>query len=354
MENKYLIFLLAISSFLAAEAQPTVTADILFSPGDQATINYVETTFSPGPAGADVEWDFSSLNSNNSIDWMAVTPENTAFQDSFPNATIAFFIPGNETPQLSQTTYAFYQQDGNTFSYLGNTLSGEISGTVDTSYFTLGLDADDIYTFPLQFGDSSSDDVAGTNTINLQGSSLVSQRSGGTTTEVDGYGTLLTPAGTFENVLRVKRTEDLTDNLSGINTTQEIVRYDWLSPNHRYLLFHTEEIIIRDFLGNEQSRSTVTYYSTPEVINSTKQAVTPQYFQVYPNPTTDQLQLQLPAETWGQRARIRIYNAQGQILYQDIQPTVSNQLSVGELPAGQYWLEILQEEQLYRSIFTKS
>ena len=137
MTDNYLTLLLVLSSLLMVKAQPVVNADILFSPGDQATINYVETMFSPGAAGADVEWDFSGLNSNYSIDWVAVTPENTAFQDSFPAATIAFFIPADDLPQIQGDTYAFYQQAGNNFSYLGSTLSGEINGSVDTSFFTL-------------------------------------------------------------------------------------------------------------------------------------------------------------------------------------------------------------------------
>ncbi|MEL6973097.1 MAG: hypothetical protein AAFO02_23235, partial [Bacteroidota bacterium] len=316
MINKYLTLLLVLSSLLIIKAQPVVNTNILFSPGDQATVNYVETVFSPGAAGADVEWDFSGLSSSYSIEWMAVTPEITAFQDSFPAATIAFFIPANDAPQILEDTYAFYRQDGNDFSYLGSTLSGDINGNIDTSFFTLNMDADHLYSFPLQFGDSSSDDIAGVNTINLQGNALVTFRTGTTTTEVDGYGTLHTPAGTFENVLRVKRTEDLSDDFSGIATTQEIVRYDWISPNHRYLLFHTEEIIIRDFLGNEQSRSTNTYYSTPEIINNVEQAnTTLQSFRVYPNPASNLLQLDVPSALLTQVASLWIYNSQGQRIH---------------------------------------
>ena len=154
MTNKYLTLLLVLSSLVIIKAQPVVNTDILFSVGDQAMVNYVETVFSPGTAGADVEWDFSELNSNYSLNWMAVTPESTAFQDSFPTATIAFFIPANDAPQILEDTYAFYRQDGNDFSYLGSTLSGDINGNIDTSFFTLNLNADHLYAFPLQFGDS--------------------------------------------------------------------------------------------------------------------------------------------------------------------------------------------------------
>ncbi|MEO0876163.1 MAG: T9SS type A sorting domain-containing protein, partial [Bacteroidota bacterium] len=234
-------------------------------------------------------------------------------------------------------------------------LSGDINGNVDTSYFTLNLDADHLYTFPLQFGDNSEDDVEGVNTVNIQGNSLVTFRMGTTTTEVDGYGTLHTPAGTFENVLRVKRTEDLADDLSGIATTQEVVRYDWVSPNYRYLLFHTEEIIIRDFLGNEQSRSTVTYYSTPAVINSAGEVgISIQNFRLYPNPTPSYLQLELPAESFGQMASICIYNAQGQCIYQQLQTSLNKQLNVSQLTAGYYWIEIRQGVNRYQASFTKS
>ena len=156
-------------------------------------------------------------------------------------------------------------------------------------------------------------------------------------------------------MLRIKHTEDLSDDFNGIASTQEIVRYDWVSPNYRYLLFHTEEIIIRDFLGNEQSRSTVTYYSTPEVINSTEQvnALT-QKVQVYPNPSLGYLQLELPAASLGQRANICIYNAQGQCVYQQSQTKLSEQLIVNQLAAGYYRIKIQQGKNHYQTAFIKS
>lgn len=357
MKHQYLSLFLSLGFVLQLCAQASVNSDILFQLGDQANVHYSLTDFAPGPAGANVEWDFSTLTSSYQIQWQAVTPATTGFQDSFPSATIAFTIPSNTSAGVVEDTYAFYQEEGSNFRYIGSTLSTELSGETQTSFFTLNEDADDLYDFPLSFGQNSSDAVAGTNTINVDGNTFVTQRTGTTTTEVDAYGILHTPMGTFENTLRVKRTEDLSDDFSGISTTQEITRYDWVSPNHKYILLHMEEIIIRDFLGNEQSRSTQTYYSEPAIINSTNDgpSTTAQALRVYPNPTAERLYFNLPATEQAKKLRLYVFSNNGQIIQQGPITSETPSLQVTHLPKGQYWLEVRSTTgTIYRAAFTRS
>ena len=357
MKHPYLCLFLFSGFVIQLGAQPTINSDILFQIGDQATVYYSSTDFNPGPSGADVEWDFSTLSSSYQLQWHATAPATTGFQDSFPNATIAFTIPADASAGVIEDTYAFYEEEGTNFRYLGSTLSTDFSGETQISYFTLNEDADDLYSFLLSFGQSSSDAVAGTNTINADDNTFVTQRTGTTTTEVDAYGTLHTPMGTFENTLRVKRTEDLSDDFSGISTTQEIVRYDWLSPNHKYILFHMEEIIIRDFLGNEQSRSTQTYYSEPAIINSIddERLTAPQELHVYPNPTADWLYFDLPLTDLASELTLYIISADGRTMLQAPITAEKRELPVTALPTGQYWLEIRSTAgMIYRAAFARN
>lgn len=355
MKYQYLVLFIVAGCVFRVSAQPSITSDILFQIGDAAAVHYSTTDFDPGPAGADVEWDFSTLSSSYQIQWQAVSPQSTGFQDSFPSASIAFTIPGNMSAGVLEDTYAFYEELGSTFHYRGSTLNSDLSGETQTSFFTLNEDPDELYDFPLSFGQMSEDEVAGTNTINAGDNTFVTQRTGTTTTEVDAYGTLHTPMGTFSNTLRVKRTEALTDDFNGISTTQEIVRYDWLSPNHRYILMHMEEIIVRDFLGNEQSRSTQTYYSEPAIINSVDQAdANVQTLRVFPNPSVDRLYFDLPTSDLARELNLYVFNSGGQVIQVEAIKNGTHYLDVVGWPSGQYWLEIRNSSStVYRAQFTR-
>ncbi|MDV7396316.1 hypothetical protein RZS08_33285, partial [Arthrospira platensis SPKY1] len=120
--------------------------------------------------------------------------------------------------------YSFYYSDGNSLEFLGSALVLNPGSAPDTNYLTLTVDGDLLFEFPLHYGDQMSDDIEGTNTVFAGGSPFVTQRTGTTTTEVDGYGTLITPLGTFNNVLRVKRTESISDSFMGFATTQDVER----------------------------------------------------------------------------------------------------------------------------------
>lgn len=350
MKNIFALLTLLGGTLNTLLAQPIITSDILFSIGDEAVVHYSETPFNPGPEGAMVSWDFSDLSTSYTINWSSLAPGDTPVQDSFSQATIAFYLPPDE-PGNSTDNYAFYQQEGNVFNYLGSVLIGAAS---DTSYFTLSGNADELYQFPLAFGDNYTDDLAGTNTIKVGNMFFTTDRSGTSTTEVDAYGDLQTPAGTFTNVLRVKRTESIMDDFNGIITSQEIVRYDWMSPDYEYILLHTEEIIIYDFQGNEQSRSNQTYYAEPSLINSiSNHPAAPIPLSLYPNPVGDQLVISLPENQQNALMGYRIYDQLGQLIVQKNFLDFNAPLNVASLTPGTYFIEAWNKENRYQQRFIK-
>ena len=117
---KKLFTLLFLSfSLLQMMAQPTITSDIMFAIGDSAPVQYFDQgqgVFDAGPAGANVTWDFSAVNTNPNMafTWRAELPSQTAWAADFPNATHAFRFP-----QDSGLNYLYYQYDGNKVELLG-------------------------------------------------------------------------------------------------------------------------------------------------------------------------------------------------------------------------------------------
>lgn len=338
-------FLISINLVIC---QPVVNSDILLTIGDERDVSYVETAFNPGEAGENITWDFSSLTESYSVTWFAISPEETGLGNLFPTADIAFNIPGDEGSENYTEGWTFYDTgSGDEISLLGSVILNVIGTNVDSNFFFLNDDPDLLFEFPMTYPDQFSDDISGTAVVFFQGQQFELERSGSTTTEVDGYGTLITPEGTYTNVLRVKRTEELTDMFLGIPTNHEIVRYDWFSPIYDYLLYHTEEIIIRDAGGAEQSRTTQTYYAEPQLITAVPENKV-ESFNVYPNPSSKFIRL--PQELLGLSAKVEIYSMHGKSVF--AKESFSDKIDVSHFSPGVYFVSVTENNgKRYRSQF---
>ncbi|MBS1587879.1 MAG: T9SS type A sorting domain-containing protein [Bacteroidetes bacterium] len=92
-----------------------------------------------------------------------------------------------------------------------------------------------------------------TNTLTGAGTSKI---------EVDGSGTLKTPAGTFNNVLRVKRTSDNIDSIPGNTIRNYQVSYLWYDSSHTAPLFRVDSLyrVGTGFLANVSDTSSTSQY----------------------------------------------------------------------------------------------
>ena len=60
-------------------AQPVITQEVVFALGDRAPVTYLQGTFDPGPAGAEVSWDFSGMTTGVEFEWEATGPRQYTF-----------------------------------------------------------------------------------------------------------------------------------------------------------------------------------------------------------------------------------------------------------------------------------
>ena len=214
------IFLFALAMlFLApyAMAQPTLTAAGNPQVGDEIVMyRHSESNpvafIAPGPAGEYITWDFSLIEGddvqNVSID------SSPLFLDDIPNATFYYRV---NTPSIFGGTsgrYRFYNSSNNGLSIMGSDYIGFLDGS---TLVNIGLPrtsfdpAIDELIYPATYGDSYSDSYARETNSSFFG--FINQENT-FVTEIDGHGTLILPIGTFENVLRVKITEEQQSNLS--------------------------------------------------------------------------------------------------------------------------------------------
>lgn len=176
------------------------------------TIRYsVVTNFTgitPKPTGANHTWDFSGLQySSQTVDTFVSILSTGLYAFQFP--TSSFAIKSN-LPAVSlggiavNYDYDFYKKS--TSAYMLSGLGANVSGLpLGVPYSIL----DTIYRFPLDYGyNGATSSAFGVTVPTLGHYSGVKTR----VDTVDGWGTLITPYGTF-NVLRIKSVVNETDSI---------------------------------------------------------------------------------------------------------------------------------------------
>lgn len=212
--NLGLMSALLIIISLAAMAQPTITAANFPNLSTKYTIVELDSVgLEEGPAGANMTWDMSKYKPNGETFTLEfATPSSTLYGSEFPKANIA---------QKSDSAATYYLIDGNDWIRLGVGYAGGREKLTDTEL---------MLKVPFTYGDSFSDTFAGT--ITHEGGTT--NRSGTLTATADGYGTLITPNGTYTNVLRIKFEQKITDVTQGFETKTNVTSYSWFDTKTRY------------------------------------------------------------------------------------------------------------------------
>lgn len=208
----YTTFLLG--SIAAANAQPVLQQANLPAFGTTAPLSVYPGAVNPGSGGANQTWDFSALTMIPAGNASIVDPTTTPNTATYPNATMAYKI--DFTVPTPHTEYNYYLESSGKWELLAS----EIGGT-DPDDYTPNYRTE--LEFPLNYNDVISDMFQTTD----MGS------PGPLTRTYDGYGTLITPFGTYTNAVRIAYSFD------GGTTTN----YQWIIPNPVIMVFSysTEE-----------------------------------------------------------------------------------------------------------------
>jgi len=200
--------------------QVTVQKNEFYYVGDVVNMIPADPTgTSAGAAGAGVTWDFSTLVSTGGMNTMTVE-DNTSGE--FSTANLIFNMPGSKK---------YYVQENNTDSYLTG-VSNSTPGGDTIYYYNLKLSRR-----PISYMTYYTD----TYTIAIP--SMATNGRGYVTSTADGYGTIITPRGTYNNVLRVKRVQAETDTTGTIVTSTTMVSYMWFDSVHRAPLLRIDSTI---------------------------------------------------------------------------------------------------------------
>jgi len=181
--------------------------------------------------GASQSWDYNKLVANGQDIYRYASANTTPYLLYFFNQIgLKTADSLGAGPVMLKNIYSFYtknstvfKQEGIGYSYQGIPLSAQ------------NKDDDEIYQFPLKYGDS---DVSTYNfRFAIPGNVLTFVQAGVRTNVVDGWGSIVTPYKTYPNVLRVKTLVNGTDSLitqfGRVPIPRRQVIYKWLSADEK-------------------------------------------------------------------------------------------------------------------------
>ena len=224
MKRRYLFLLLVWSYASTASAQFTLTADDLRALFGETLTS--QSFFAENPDGvqaliakdgANQTWDFTifTYNSAGSGTVRYISPPAGTPGASDPEYTQANYVAAVEEPDSSY--YTFFRIEDQAHFDLGFVYD-DAQGQRFRAYYSEPFQS---LAFPLTFGTTWADQGNYTTETPGVGTFTAQTAQSGT---VDGYGTLITPAGTFE-CLRVVLQRDVT--AAGITTTTFL--YSWIT-----------------------------------------------------------------------------------------------------------------------------
>ena len=278
-------------------AQPSVGSDAIVTVGEQEPTMFVpfsEQSWNSGSEGENQIWDFSDLAVGESCDYIAVDPTESPYYDSFPNSDIYFVCTFADSQGGLSEQHTYYTIENDVLQLAGN-VSISISNPSYDSIFTVFTNPLNWATFPYSYQDMTDDDFEARITSYIGAQTISAIQTGTSTHEVDGYGTLTTPSGTFENTIRVKRIEMAENSIPGIpfSTPQESYRYTWYAENENGVILNLDSMVVKDFNGNVVNTNLLGSYRIQGPTTTSSTEVDEPQVSVFPNPGIEEFTVEL-------------------------------------------------------------
>jgi len=335
---KKLLLSFTIMASWTINAQSILLGDTL-STGDMFQYYQVDSATASQASitgnSAGTVWDFSNIilvDDSGQFDTEVIDIANSSFSADFPSAKYhenfnsgvqSFFV--NETDKV--ITHGFVFSSGGS-DYI-------IKYNVDSLE---GL------TFPIAYGNSTSDIISGEAVVPFFGSVAI---AGTADMTVDGLGELKLPGNNYSNTLRVKTIENLSG--STILGQAEITRTTYAyyhTATSKFPLFIYGDIVLTVqnngtiYLKMVWSKDANPNYVAIEDSNSELIKVN-----IYPNPASESVLVDVNKSG----TKIEILNTIGKVVFTKASSSLKNNLDVSSLSSGVYFIRITEGN----SMFTK-
>lgn len=342
----WVLFIFITLSSLQLYSQITIGTADMPSPGDtvrrSAALNIESYDFEL--TGEDYVWDFSEFVSiTQTVDTFVRVTETPLFYWPFflLSANIASPVLTNSPiPELPlSNVYTFYHNSSDNYKDVG------FAATILQIPLPFAYDDPDIlYEFPMNYGNVDSS-LSGFE-FALEGIGYIAVEKKRINT-VDGWGTLITPYGSFE-VLRLKSEITEFDSIyidsisTGLPVEREYTEYKWLGKDQKLPLLEVTDdllsLIVR-YIDSVPSVSTGTDLTIHQTLD----------FSCYPNPTAGKLSITYDFSGSNQ-PELRIYSLDGAVIYHDPAPakkSIEIDLRKFDIQKGAYIIELSNDKQRF-------
>lgn len=309
-------------------SQPTLNiSDFYGSEGENFDYNY-GLYLNPGSPGENVVWDFSVMNPGSPYVLQIADVSNTPYATDYPNASYAIF------DQIDNGHKYFTLVNDNNDQRL--LLSGDAGAGGNVIY----TDPQQWFSFPFTYNDEFNDTYEGS--YFWSGTNYIVERNGSLTVKADGYGSLIMPYGTINNVLRVKYTSEYEDYNDFVQTTTTIslTTYKWYKQGNKIPLLEINTGLINGTQYNPYTR-----YMSEESVQSTdildsKNKV----LSVYPNPSNGIFEVKLSNVSQVIKASVNVLNVAGNVIEDHMLTDFSHTLDLSDYPKGMYFVQLESED----------
>lgn len=274
-------------------------------PGDVFRYEYFDLTIADsGSIGNNQVWDFSeatSLDETFSKTFRALTPEE---QSNYGFANIAY------TEDSDPTVYLMHVSNDSLTDY------GDASFVFNNPMV--------LYTYPITTTYNFSDDygIAGSVGFSFDGDLK---------TFVQGTGTLITPFGTYKNVIKIRRKAHVDVDFFGTPDQIHVDQFTWINAENNSELLTIEK---SDFVNDTEEDDMYAFFLKDGVVAGVDDLKL-RGFVVFPNPANDFIQVE---SVFGEVVSYQIYSVPGALVATG--NYTSQGIGITSLETGEYLVKV--------------
>jgi len=306
----FTLFLIGTALTVHTSAQITLTsATSVPTIGDNYAYVVGNSNLSVDQGGANQTWDLSTLTGS------AATYNYISLSSSLEPAT----YPSANVIESASGAEGYLTNTSTEYSYVGQYIPG--------SARVIYTDPRKYLIFPMDFNDVFTDTWSGT-VENIQAAQTF-DRAGSTEITADGYGTLILPTGTVNDVLRIRAVANYDDDYQGLPiATYTDTIYTWYeATTNNFIASHSISWANFSLLAKYSS------YMDNGLVSIDDQITAASDFSLFPNPATDFVQMKSASQVLS----LQIADITGKIIRTiDFSQHEQNGFSVSDLPKGIY------------------
>ncbi len=307
-----------------------------------------DTTLLGGAAGGSQTWDFSAMQNHAPLHYHFTDPQTTAFAPYFTDANLAIDVVGSGFTMFMDVSSSQIEALGQAGDFFGT--GTPIAVRMDPGQKLLEFPK----TYQTTFMDTSAITVTmylGQNIGGVQIDSIRFRSVSQKVSEVDAWGSMTTPEGTFD-VIRQNNITHVIDSTWGYidpgfgipgswqffeDTTYTEYSYTWYANGLGLFLVEASYDPHTNWLSSIQWLQTT--LTSAEDYDTELVQETPVTFVVYPNPASNYVNIS--SSTTLEKCHISIYDISGRLIKHYLSENNNHiMLDVSQLPTGVYILKI--------------